>query len=130
MHFCGGELKSIGLFEAEACQMEQIELSAEEFAKLPPCHQKKYLAEQPCNQKDGFHNGSCCHDEQLNFNTEDAAEKYAKTPSIWDEVPVVVLYLAIDLRLFTSEQRNFCLTPYVPPSLYHDINVVQQVFRI
>ncbi|WP_066756273.1 HYC_CC_PP family protein [Crocinitomix algicola] len=130
VHFCGDEIKSIGLFEAEKCDMEKDVLSAEEFEKLPPCHQKKYLAEQESKEGNGFCQNNCCHDEQLNFDSEDATKQATVNYTDLNEIQAILIYAAIDFQLFNPTKFVSNYRAYKPPLLRQDITVLQQVFRI
>ena len=130
IHFCGGEVKSVGLFEAEPCEMENEKLSTEEFAQLPPCHQKMYLANQEKKEKDGFNQDQCCHNEQIIFETEDGEKQISLDPTEVDRVQAVLIYTALDLHLFSTKRAVLGEEDYKPPLPHQDRSVLYQVFRI
>jgi hypothetical protein len=54
VHFCGDEVKSIGLFHATPCEMEQSMNQEQDFSKLPPCHRKMIQEERGSGSENGF----------------------------------------------------------------------------
>lgn len=131
VHFCGGEVKSIGLYKTEPCQMEGLAMSEDAFKKLPPCHQKMMLEKQQKSpERNGYNADNCCHNEQFSFEGSSVAEVSVSTLLKAEKVQAVLIYTAINLQQLQVNQRPLFYAKYRPPLLRQDISVLYQVFRI
>ena len=117
MHICGGELRDVTFFGAEAeCPMEQ------EQEALPPCH----AAKQEADDK------SCCEDHQVIVERLDLAAKH-KTFSLnkLQDFQFVAVVKAVVLQWFAPEtELKPAYALYESPPLARDIPVLVQSFLL
>ncbi|HEX8060812.1 MAG TPA: hypothetical protein VF473_07740 [Cyclobacteriaceae bacterium] len=109
MHFCGGELQKVALFDkADGCEQEK---------QLPPCH--RHEAPACCQDSSIVHDGDEFQSAQTQFST---------SPTFVFEMaqPPVVVSEIISLRE-VSTPRYF---NYDPPLRAPDLTVTLQVFLI
>ena len=128
VHICRGEIKSVGLFSAEPCEMEAQMNSEKDISDLPPCQQRLIKKNQSNGQKNGFNNGQCCHNEQMNFESSSEMQ-LSKTPTL-SQFKAVIVYTAIDLQLFNAPITPELYEHYVPPLRPDNLHILHQVFII
>lgn len=130
MHFCGDELKSVGLFGATPCEMEEAMNENQDISNLPPCHQKMLNKVKKTSSKNGFNRGKCCHNESLDFEVNSDVESLQIQETDLTQVSAVIIYTAINLNLFQPKVQLEFYENYKPPLIDEDISVLHQVFRI
>ncbi|GAA4438629.1 hypothetical protein GCM10023188_34280 [Pontibacter saemangeumensis] len=117
MHICGGELRDVTFFGAEAdCPMEK---PAEE---LPPCHAPQQDADDD----------ACCEDHQVLVERLDVAAKH-KAISLHKlhDIKLIAAVQAVILQLFAPEAAfNPTYAFYESPPLARDIPVLVQSFLL
>ncbi|NDK55631.1 HYC_CC_PP family protein [Pontibacter fetidus] len=118
MHLCGGELRDISFFGAEAdCPMEQ------QKEKLPACHK---VPASDDKAKD------CCDDHTLVFEHADAtADSKALILTKPLDLKFVAAFKAVILQFFAPEadlKPTYAL--YESPPLARDIPVLVQSFLL
>jgi hypothetical protein len=118
MHLCGGELRDISFFGAEAdCPMEQ------QKDNLPACHK---VPASDGEAKD------CCDDHTLVFEHADAtSDSKALILTKALDLKFVAAFTAVILQLFAPEAiiaSNYAF--YNPPSIARDIPVLVQSFLL
>lgn len=129
VHFCGDEIKSIGLFEATPCEMASMN-QMQDLSKLPPCHRKKIEENERSTNKNGFNQGNCCHNESFDFEASSDVEPLSTLNVDLTQVSAVIVYSAINLELFQPKVQLKFYENYKPPLIDEDISVLHQVFRI
>ena len=117
MHICGGELRDITFFGAEAeCPMEK------EKEVIPPCHAPKQAADDK----------ACCEDHQVIVERLDVAAKH-KDISVTklQDLKLIAAVKAVVLQWFAPEtdiKPAYAL--YESPPLDRDIPVLVQSFLL
>ncbi|WP_439883288.1 HYC_CC_PP family protein [Pontibacter sp. MBLB2868] len=119
MHICGGKLRDVTFFGAEAnCPMAQ-----KQQQKLPPCHSPK--------EKKADSN-TCCEDHQLQIKElGDAFSHKITTLSKLEQLKLFAVVKAVVLQFYTShntEAPRYAL--YESPPLAQDIPVLVQSFLL
>lgn len=130
VHFCGGEVKSIGLFEATPCEMEQNMNGSQVLSELPACHQRKVKEDQKSKNSNGFNRSKCCYNENFNFETSAEVESLSLLNVSIEPISAVLVYTAINLCLLQPRTEPLFYKNYRPPLIDEDISVLHQVFRI
>lgn len=130
VHFCGDEIKSVGLFSATPCEMEESINQPQDLSQLPPCHQKKIKEEGDNSPKNGINRGKCCHNESFDFEVNSDVEPLSMQKVDLTQLSAVIIYTAIDLHLFQPKVQLEFYENYKPPLIDEDISVLHQVFRI
>lgn len=129
VHFCRGEIESIGLFEASPCEMESMN-KLQDLSELPPCHRKKLDENENSTSNDGFNQGKCCHNENFDYEVNSDFEPLSTQQIELTQISAVIIYTAIDLNLFQPKEQLEFFQNYKPPLIDEDISVLHQVFRI
>lgn len=117
MHICGGELRDVTFFGAEAeCPMEK------QKETVPACHAPKKAAEDK----------ACCEDHQVIVERLDVAAKH-KILSLnkLQDIKLIAAVKAVILQFYTSDtdlKSTFEL--YESPPLARDIPVLVQSFLL
>ncbi|MCB0586125.1 MAG: hypothetical protein KDD06_12465 [Phaeodactylibacter sp.] len=117
-HYCGAELKSIGVF-----------IGAE------PCHHEKAM--KGCPYHDSGEKGlqkekkGCCNDETEYIKSDE--DKVA--PSVQGHLksfPVLLaaVFVVLDIELPSTDSVTLRYLTYKPPAAFHDLSVLLQVFRL
>lgn len=130
VHFCGNEIKSIGLFSATPCEMEESVNQPQDVSQLPSCHQKKIREKENTSSKTGINQGKCCHNESFDFEVNSDVEPLSMQKIDLNQLNAVIIYTAIDLGLFQPTIQVEFYENYRPPLIDEDISVIYQVFRI
>ena len=135
MHYCGGEIKSIGLFGAEACEMEDMQMNQTDDSNLPPCHRKNKIdTQKKCSSssssKEGFNTSPCCHNESVNFEGNSTITQAANTIPDLQNVQAVLAYVIVLNQAIHFDFHSFDYQNYKPPLLVEDFSTLQQVFII
>ncbi|MFT5823387.1 MAG: hypothetical protein ACI8ZM_004648 [Crocinitomix sp.] len=130
VHYCGDEVKSVGLFGATPCEMEESMNQPQDLSKLPPCHRKKILEAENATPENGINQGQCCHNEIFNFEASSDVEPLTTLNIDLTQVSAVIVYTAINLNLFLPKVQLEFYENYKPPLIDEDISVLHQVFRI
>ena len=117
MHICGGELRYITFFGAEAdCPMEK------EKETTPPCHAPKQAADDE----------ACCEDHQVIVERLDVAAKHkVLTLNKLQDIQLLAVVKAVVLQFYTADtdlKPTYAL--YESPPLARDIPVLVQSFLI
>ncbi len=117
MHICGGELRDVSFFGAEAdCPMEQ------QKQKLPACHAPQQSADDD----------ACCQDHKVILERHDAASEHkAITFNKLQDIKFIAAVKAVILQLFAPEadlKPTYAL--YESPPIARDIPVLVQSFLL
>ena len=120
MHICGGVLRDITFFGAEAdCPMEQ-----EQQKKVPPCHATE--EQQSADDED------CCQNHEVLVERSDATSEHDTiTLSKSLDIKFIAAVKAVILQLFAPEadiKPTYAL--YESPPLARDIPVLVQSFLL
>lgn len=129
VHFCGDEVKSMGIFGATPCEMEADMNQTVDLSTLPPCHQKMMMANQSEN-KNGFNQTKCCHNESFNFESSSELPTLAEKNISITQLNAILVYSAIHFGILKPIVQPKSYTNYRPPLIDQDISVLHQVFRI
>jgi hypothetical protein len=97
VNFCVDEIKSIGLFNATPCEMEESMNQMQDLSQLPPCHRKKILEEANEAPKNGINQRQCCHNESFNFEANPDIEPIALQEVDLTHVNAVMFILLLTL---------------------------------
>ncbi|NOQ70395.1 MAG: hypothetical protein GQ574_00210 [Crocinitomix sp.] len=130
VHFCGDEVKSVGLFNATPCDMEESMNQSQDLSNLPPCHRKMILDAENSTPKNGLNQRPCCHNETFDFEVSSDVEPLLIQKVDLTQVNAVIVYAAINFNLFQRKVELEFYENYRPPLIDADISVLHQVFRI
>jgi hypothetical protein len=117
LHICGGELRDITFFGAEAdCPMEK------QKEELPPCHAPKQDADQD----------NCCENHQVIAERPDVAAKHkVLSLSKLQDIKLLAAVKAVVFHFFAPEvDLKPAYALYESPPLARDIPVLVQSFLI
>ena len=129
IHFCDGEIKNIGLFNVEPCDMGQNLNELENIANLPPCHQKLNTSESKSHEN-GITKGSCCHNERLSFDNNSELPQVDFPSFKLNHLNIIPAVTVANFNLYNYEVVSVYFQHYRPPLFDADIAVLYQVFRI
>jgi len=130
VHYCGNEIKSIGLFgNAVACEMESVEKQEEDLHACCKAPELNKESETCHSQK--IEEEDCCHNETIVLET-DSDFNHDKTIDFDFQQDFVFTTLFIyNVFAFRVEENtvndNFY---YSPPKLTKDVMTLHQVFII
>lgn len=130
IHYCGGEIESIGLYNAAPCEMEASMNQVQDYSHLPPCHQKKLKEAAKSNNKNGFNTGKCCHDESFNFEINPDLESPTTNLTVLSQVQAILIYTLVDFNMLQTQLQRPIYRQYKPPLIDEDLAILHQVFRI
>ncbi|GAB3204019.1 hypothetical protein ABID22_003250 [Pontibacter aydingkolensis] len=117
MHICGGELRDVTFFGAEAdCPMEKEE------EVVPPCHAPKQTADEE----------ACCEDHQVIVERLDVAAKHKDLSlTSLQDIQLMAVVKAVILQFYTSDtDLKPAYALYESPPLARDIPVLVQSFLL
>ncbi len=131
VHFCGDEIKSVGFFGADECEMEN---ALTEKSTLPPCHRMSEKSSSHCKKsivgEQQVKTPPCCHNETFNYEASTELNKSVLDLEKVSNVSAVLVYVALINHLFSFEKEQVSFYNYKPPLIDQDISVLYQVFRI
>jgi len=130
VHYCGGEIQSIGFFgKTEACQMHK-EINKE--VKQTCCHALE-VKEAVCHQskKDVVEEKDCCHNETICVTVDgDFEASKLLNAKVSQNIIFTALYLCNSFLINNTQETKASYLSYLPPVLIEDVAVLHQVFVI
>ena len=119
VHYCQGQIKSIGLFtKAASCHKKQ---------GLPQCHTTK----KSCHKKQNNTKDNCCHNQTLSIEKSDLDATPAQGTELTDvSLDFAVAFVAAFVIPVDKTHIQPAFPFYIPPLPDRDILILYQTFRI
>ncbi len=136
IHYCGGEIESIGFFtNAAECEMmqEKTDASKEETHASCPNHKKEASKKVMSCHAEGnqLKDMSCCHNEKFQLESSSEFTPTADEVSIENiDFTFTAVYFLINQDVIAVPTQKTNYQSYLPPLLTEDVAVLHQVFII